>query len=63
MIAVAVQDAAPREEVGMAWTADVVLLVGGGVVTILLLAVFVPFMVRIWREDAPTRRARSGIDR
>jgi len=63
VIAVAVQDAAPREEVGMAWTADVVLLVGGGVVTILLLAVFVPFMVRIWREDAPTRRARSGSDR
>jgi hypothetical protein len=63
VIAVAVQDAAPREEVGMAWTADVVLLVGGGVVTILLLAVFVPFMVRIWREDAPTRRARGGSGR
>jgi hypothetical protein len=37
--------------------------VGGVAVTILLLAVFIPFMVRIWREDAPSRRARSGADR
>ena len=57
------EESAAREEVGMAWTADVVLLVGGVVVTVLLLAVFVPFMVRIWREDAPTRRARSGDGR
>jgi hypothetical protein len=41
----------------------VVLLIGGVAITVLLLAVFVPFMVRIWREDAPTRRARSGMDR
>jgi hypothetical protein len=47
----------------MSWTADVVLLIGGVAITVLLLAVFVPFMVRIWREDAPTRRARSGTDR
>ena len=57
------EEPAVREEVGMAWTADVVLLVGGVAVTILLLAVFIPFMVRIWREDAPTRRARSGAGR
>lgn len=63
MIAWIAEEPAAREEVGMAWTADVVLLVGGVVVTVLLLAVFVPFMVRIWREDAPTRRARSGDGR
>ena len=57
------EEPAVREEVGMAWTADAVLLVGGVAVTILLLAVFIPFMARIWREDAPTRRARSGVDR
>ena len=63
MIKRIVEEPAAREEVGMAWTADVVLLVGGAVVTILLLAVFIPFMVRIWREDAPSRRARSGVER
>ena len=63
MIAAALQEPLAREEAGMAWTADVVLLVGGVAVTVLLLAVFVPFMVRIWREDAPTRRARSGAGR
>ena len=63
MIARIVEEPAAREEVGMAWTADVVLLVGGVAVTVLLLGVFVPFMVRIWREDAPSRRARSGEGR
>lgn len=63
MIAQVAEEAATRDEAGMAWTADAVLLVGGAVVTVLLLAVFVPFMVRIWREDAPTRRARSGAGR
>lgn len=63
MIVAALEEPLAREEAGMSWTADVVLLIGGVAITVLLLAVFVPFMVRIWREDAPTRRARSGTDR
>ena len=50
---------APREEVGMRASAEVVLFVGGAVLTAAVLAVFVPFMVRAWREDAVRRAAKD----
>lgn len=50
---------ASREEVGMRVSAEVVLFVGGAVLTAAVLAVFVPFMVRAWREDAARRAAKD----
>lgn len=47
-----------REEVGMRVSPEVVLFVGGAVLTVAVLAVFVPFMVRAWREDAARRTHR-----
>ncbi len=44
-----------REEVGMRISPEVSLFVGGLVLTVALLAVFIPFMARIWRQDAPSR--------
>jgi hypothetical protein len=44
-----------RDEVGMRLSPEVVLLIGGTVLTVVLLAVFVPFLARIWREDAAGR--------
>ena len=48
-----------REEVGMRVSPEVALFVGGTVLTVVLLAVFVPFMVRIWRQDAAARAGRA----
>ena len=39
---------------------EVVLLVGGTILTIALFAVFVPFLMRVWREDAAVRSAKAG---
>jgi hypothetical protein len=44
-----------RDEVGMRISPEVVLLIGGTVLTVALLAVFIPFLARIWREDAAGR--------
>jgi len=44
-----------RDEVGMRISPEVVLLIGGTVLTVALFAVFVPFLARIWREDAAGR--------
>ena len=44
-----------REEVGMRISPEVSLFVGGLVLTAALFAVFIPFMARIWKQDAPTR--------
>lgn len=49
-----------RSEVGMRVSPEVVLLVGGTILTIALFAVFVPFLMRVWREDAAVRNAKSG---
>ena len=46
-----------RSEVGMRISPEVVLLVGGTILTIALFAVFVPFLMRVWREDAAVRAA------
>jgi len=46
-----------REEVGMRFSPEVALFVGGAVLTVVLLAVFVPFLARIWRQDAAMRAA------
>jgi hypothetical protein len=54
-----------RSEVGMRISPEVVLLVGGTILTIALFAVFVPFLMRVWREDAAVRSAkadRAGAD-
>lgn len=48
-----------REEVGMRASPEVVLFVGGAVLTAAVLAVFVPFMVRAWREDSARRAAKD----
>jgi hypothetical protein len=48
-----------RDEVGMRLSPEAVLFVGGTVLTVVLLAVFVPFMVRAWRSDAAQRAARG----
>lgn len=44
-----------REEVGMRVSPEVALFVGGLLLTVVLLAAFIPFMARIWKQDAPTR--------
>ena len=49
-----------RSEVGMRISPEVVLLVGGTILTIALFAVFVPFLMRVWREDAAVRGAKAG---
>jgi len=57
--------AGERSEVGMRISPEVVLLVGGTILTIALFAVFVPFLMRVWREDAAVRSAkadRAGVD-
>ena len=63
-IAVALQDPEPetgsRTEVGMRASPEVVLLVGGVVLTVALTAVIVPFLVRAWREDAARRQEGGG---
>ena len=48
-----------RSEVGMRVSPEVVLLVGGTILTIALFAVFVPFLMRVWREDAAVRSAKA----
>jgi hypothetical protein len=48
-----------RDEVGMRLSPEAVLFVGGTVLTVVLLAVFVPFMVRAWKADASQRAARG----
>ena len=52
-----------RSEVGMRISPEVVLLVGGTILTIALFAVFVPFLMRVWREDAAVRSAKAGRER
>ena len=52
--------AGERSEVGMRISPEVVLLVGGTILTIALFAVFVPFLMRVWREDAVVRSAKAG---
>ena len=52
--------AGERSEVGMRISPEVVLLVGGTILTIALFAVFVPFLMRVWREDAAVRGAKAG---
>ena len=47
-----------RDEVGLRISPEAVLFVGGSVLTVALLAVFVPFMVRAWRADSAQRAAR-----
>jgi len=44
-----------RSEVGMRISPEVVLFVGGAVLTVALFAVFIPFLMRVSREDAATR--------
>ena len=60
-----VPEQAPRTEVGMRISPEIVLFVGGAVLTVALAAVLVPFMVRIWRADRASRRAaaRGEADR
>ena len=62
--AVALQDPEPetgsRTEVGMRVSPEVVLLVGGAVLTVALAAVLVPFLARAWREDAARRQEGGG---
>ncbi len=52
-----------RSEVGMRISPEVVLLVGGTILTIALFAVFVPFLMRVWREDAAVRSAKADRER
>jgi hypothetical protein len=40
----------------------VVLFVGAVVLTVALIAVFTPFLVRIWRDDAVTRGNGASRD-
>ncbi len=51
--------AGSRPEVGMRMSPEVVLLIGGAVLTVALFAVFIPFLAKVWREDAPERNARA----
>jgi hypothetical protein len=51
-----------REEVGMRLSPETVLFVGGTLLTVVLLAVFVPFMARAWKADAAQRAARDKGD-
>jgi len=53
-------DGAVRDEVGMQASPETVLLVGGALLTVALFAVFIPFLARIWREDAPHRGSGKG---
>ena len=53
-------DGAVRDEVGMQASPETVLLVGGALLTVVLFAVFIPFLARIWREDAPHRGSGKG---
>jgi hypothetical protein len=48
-----------RDEVGMRLSPEAVLFIGGTVLTVVLLAVFVPFMARAWKSDAAQRAARG----
>jgi hypothetical protein len=41
-------------------TPEVMLFVGGAVLTVALFAVFIPFCVKVWREDSARRRAGGG---
>ena len=63
-LAITLQDPEPeagsRTEVGMRASPEVVLLVGGAVLTVALTAVLVPFLVRAWREDAARRQEGGG---
>jgi hypothetical protein len=59
----AARGVAMKHEEGMRITPDVVLFGGAVVLTVVLTAVFVPFCVRIWREDSPGRRSRNGGER
>ena len=51
-----------RSEVGMRISPEVVLFVGAVVLTVALIAVFTPFLVRIWRDDAVTRGNGASRD-
>lgn len=51
-----------RSEVGMRISPEVVLFVGAVVLTVALFAVFTPFLVRIWRDDAVTRGNGASRD-
>ena len=51
-----------RAEVGMRISPEVVLFVGAVVLTVALIAVFTPFLVRIWRDDAVTRGNGASRD-
>lgn len=53
---------AAREEVGMRLSPETVLFVGGTLLTVVLLAVFVPFMARAWKADAAQRAGRGKGD-
>lgn len=44
-----------RQEVGMRVSPEVALFVGGTVLTVALCAIFVPFFVRVWKQDAAQR--------
>ena len=48
-----------RGEVGMRVSPEVVLLIGGAVLTVALFAVFIPFLAKIWREDSADREGRA----
>lgn len=51
-----------KAEVGMRLSPEVVLFVGAVVLTVALVAVFAPFMARIWRTDATSRRSHGPSD-
>ena len=51
-----------RSEVGMRISPEVVLFVGAVLLTVALIAVFTPFLVRIWRDDAVTRGNGASRD-
>jgi hypothetical protein len=53
-------DGAVRDEVGMQASPETVLLIGGLLLTVVLFAVFIPFLARIWREDAARRGSGKG---
>ncbi len=52
-----------RGEVGMRISPEVVLLIGGAVLTAALFAVFIPFLAKVWREDSAERNARAQARR
>lgn len=58
-------DPAPgqRSEVGMRISPEVVLLFGGTLLTVALFAVFIPFFIRMWREDAAATAANKEEQR